>query len=236
MTRKTALLGAGILTGIMAVAYLMVTTSAAARASSLAMPVATGQPSAVALPEVNATTTDEFAAALAAREAVLQSQLAGRQAALTALDETYSVQFAALEERLATTNDGLEAAAQRLEDVQSQISGVQEEINTTDLTFQQEMNGIQNNLVYEDARVRQEIEVIYAQLQQAYGEIAAREAQVTQTNNAHDGGSEVAQQPPAGQTDGDHDDDHDDDHEGNHDGHDGDEQGDDHGGEGDHDD
>ena len=129
----------------------------------------------------------DFEAALAAREAALQDQLAQRQTAITTLDETYQNQFTALETRLEEANSQLAGASERVAALQKEAEGIQEEIVAADQAFQEEMAGLQNSLTYKDSQMRQEIEAIYAQLQQAYDQIAAQEALALASSG--DGGS-----------------------------------------------
>ena len=208
MPRKIALIGAGLLTGIIAAAVLTVSIFNEAGATDGAeIPI----PDAA---EVEGQQFSEFEAALAAREAALQDNLAQRQQALTDLDEVYQEQFDALEARLEKVNGQAAGATERVEALQTEAANIQDEIAAADAAFQEEITGLQNNLTYQDSQMRQEIEVVYGQLQQAYEQIAAQEAASMQasggggSSNAHDGEHHDDDDHHDG---GEHDDDHDDD-------------------------
>jgi chromosome segregation ATPase len=206
MSRKVALLGAGILTGIIMIVLFML--------SALNDVEANEEPEIqpVDLLETNTETEtdkqpfEEYEAALAEREAELQNQLSKRQEAVKDLDETYQTQFTVLEDQLEEINSQVSVASERVEALKIEGEKIQEEIIATDEAFQEEMTGLQNSLSYQDSQIRQEIESVNAQLQQTYDQIAAKEAAAMSNSGSSNSN---------GHHDGDHDDDddHDDDHE-----------------------
>jgi hypothetical protein len=210
MPRKTALIGAAMLTGVMALAFIILTVSAARHANAAPAVVPTAGPSPeVPIQATIVNTAAEFEAALATREAALLDQLALREAAVAELDASYSAQLAELEGRLAMTSDAVLDAAQRVEALQSKMEVVGAEIAAADEVFQGEMTALQAGLAGEDAQIRHEIESIYAQLQVAYDQIAAQQAaSVAQVDNG--GGSDTGSSPSQPVDDHDDDDDGDD--------------------------
>ena len=210
MSRKVALLGAGILTGIIMIVLFML--------SALNDVEANEEPEIqpVDLLETNTETEtdkqpfEEYEAALAEREAELQNQLSKRQEAVKDLDETYQTQFTVLEDQLEELNSQVSVASERVEALNIETEKIQEEIIAADEAFQEEMTGLQNSLSYQDSQLRQEIETVNAQLQQTYDQIAAKEAAAMSNNGSSNSN---------GHHDGDHDD-HDDDHHEDHDEHD----------------
>ncbi len=224
MSRKSALIGAGIFTAMIAGVFLILTFSNEVKANDgLESP----PPAAVVVENTTGAALGEFEAALAAREAALQVQVDQRQAVIATLDETYQDQFSALETQLEETNNQLTGATERVEALQKEAAGIQEGILAADQAFQEEMIGLQNGLTYEDSQMRLEIEAIYAQLQQAYDQIAAQEAQAQSRSGGGGGGSSSGSYEDGDHDDGehdDHDDDHDDDQDDDeHDNHDGEE-------------
>jgi hypothetical protein len=208
MSRIHALLGAFILTVVVAFSAVMISPFAMAQTGS-ELPPTTAPPTAAF---VAAQSSADYEAALASREATLQEQLASRQAALVALDETYRVQFAAFESDLEQMADQLSAAGERVVVFETQAERLGAEVAAADLAFQEEMTGLQNSLVYEDGQLRGQIESVYAQLEGAYAQIAAQETQV-----ASDGQGDSSSSVGASYDDHDDDDHDDDDHDDDHD-------------------
>ncbi len=204
MSRKIALIGAVMFTGLVAVLFLILSSSNEVQANE----VLEIQPTIAVVQVTSEQQSTEFEAALAAGEIALQEQLAQRQMAITTLDETYQTQFVALEERLEEINSQQASASERVVVLQKEVERIQEEIVTGDQTFQEEMTGLQNNLIYKDTQMRQEIEAVYAQLQQAYDQIAAQES-LAMDNSGEDGSSSGSHESDKGHDDNDHADDHD---------------------------
>lgn len=205
MPRKTALIGAAILTGVILLSLFILLFSRDARAEDL--PAAPPVNAVVESPAVASTT--EFEAELARREATLLDQLALREAAIAELDATFAAQLAALEDHLAVTNASLIEKSERVETLQADAQGKADEIAAADQAFQDELDRLQSGLAYEDAQIRAQIEAVYAQLQQAYDQLAAAQV-ATQPSGS---GDDISSPPPPAQS-GDYDDDHeDDDHE-----------------------
>ncbi len=212
MSRKTALIGAGVLTGMITGALLILSFFSEVQAND-----GPGAPAPVTV--VDNTTSQElseFEAALARRELALQDQLAQRQLAIETLDETYKEQFAALDDRLAEANSQLVDASERVEALQTEAAGIQGEIEAADQTFQEEMTGLQNGLVYQDSQIRAELEMVYAQLQQAYEQIAAQEALAMSSGGGGGGSSSDSHDDDSDHDDHDDDDHDDDDHDEDH--------------------
>lgn len=212
MERRTALIGAALLTGVMALALLIMGATAGARAAE---PLAGAAAPAAIAAQSTTTPASEYEAALAAREAALLEQVALRRTAIADLDAGYAAQFDALEKRLAATNDALLDASGRIDAVGARADGVRNEIAATDQAFQTEMAGLQAGLTNQDAQIRLEIESIYAQLQQAYDQLAAQQASAAQASNGGGGGGGGSSSAPVVQPGDDHNgDDHNgDDHE-----------------------
>jgi hypothetical protein len=213
MSRKIALIGAGMFTGLVAALFLILSSSNEVQANGvLEIP-----PTIAAVQDTSEQQSSEFEAALATREIALQEQLAQRQMAITTLDETYQTQFVVLEERLEETNSQQAEALERVEALRKEVERIQEEIATGDQAFQEEMTGLQNNLIYKDTQMRQEIEAVYGQLQQAYDQIAAQES-LAMDNSGEDGSSSGSHDNNKGHDDSDHAGEHDDDHSDHNDG------------------
>jgi hypothetical protein len=204
MSRKFALIGAALFTAIVAAVLLTFSFFGEARANAQPSIPAT----APVVDDVSDQQVSEFEAALAAREAALREQITQRQDAITSLDETYENQFAALKKQLQETNSQLSLASEQVETLREDAEHIQAEITAADEVFEEEMIGLQNGLTYKDAQLRQEIETVYAQLQAAYDQIAAQEAQAAGSGGDHDGDHDHDDHD-----DDDHDDHDDDDHE-----------------------
>ena len=131
-----------------------------------------------------------------------------RQAAIKDIDASYKTQLDALSQRLEETNQALLNASERIGSLQKEGEQIQTEIMAADQNFQVEMNGLQAKLTNEDAQIRQQLEPIYTQLQLAYDQIAAQQANATQVIS--DGNSQTN---PASHQDDDHSDHDDDDHD-----------------------
>jgi hypothetical protein len=205
MSRKVALLGAGILTGTIMIALFMLSAlnNVQANEEPVIQPVDLTETEQEA--ETDKQPFEEYEAVLAEREAQLQDQLSKRQEVVKNLDETYQTQFTILEDQLEEINSQLSVASERVEALKIEGEKIQEEIIATDEAFQEEMTGLQNSLSYRDSQIRQEIESVNAQLQQTYEQIAAQEAAAMSNGGSSDSNG--------GHHDNDHDDDHDDDHE-----------------------
>ncbi len=217
MERKTALIGAAIMTGVIALAFLILGASADGRTNTTTIT----QPAADIAESLVAPVVAESDATFAAREAALLEQVELRQTAILDLDASYKAQLDALGQRLEETNQSLLDASEKIGSLQKEGERIQTEIMAADQSFQVEMNGLQVKLANEDAQIRQQLEPIYAQLQLAYDQIAAQQASTAQAG----GGGNNQPNPPANQGDDqgddDHDDDdHDDDGEDGHDDHD----------------
>lgn len=217
MERKTALTGAAVMTGIIALAFLILGASADGRPKTNMTP----PPVEPVADSLIVPVMAESDAAFAAREAALLDQIDLRKAAINDVDATYKAQLDALAQRLEETNQSLLDAAENIGSLQKENEQIQTEIMAADQAFQVEMNGLQAKLTSEDAQIRRQLEPIYAQLQLAYDQIAAQQASAAQ---AVSGGNSQTN-PPSGQDDhhgddhhdGDHDDDHGDDGHDEHD-------------------
>lgn len=207
MERKTALIGAAVMTGVIALAFLILGASADGRTNTNTMT----QPAADVAAGLVVPVMAEPDAAFAAREAGMLDQIDLRQAAINELDASYKTQLDALAQRLEETNQSLLDASERIGSLQKEGERIQTEIMAADQAFQVEMNGLQAKLTNEDAQIRQQLEPIYAQLQLAYGQIAAQQANAAQAFS--DGNSQTNPPPPQNDEHGDHDDDDHDDHD-----------------------
>ncbi len=201
MERKTALIGAAVMTGVITLAFLILGASADGRTNTNTVT----QPTADVSEALVAPMTAE-SEAFAAREAAMLDQIELRQAAINDLDASYKAQLDALAQRLADTNRALLDASEKNASLQKEGERIQTEIMAADQTFQVEMNGLQAKLTNEDAQIRQQLEPIYTQLQLAYDQIAAQQANAAQV--VSDGNSQT--NPPPHQDD--HSDHHDNDH------------------------
>ena len=209
MERKTALIGAAVMTGVIALAFLILGASADGRSNANTMT----PPAAEVAEDLVVPVMAESDAAFAAREAALLDQIDLRQAAITDVDATYKAQLDALVQRLEETNRSLLDASEKNGTLQKEGERIQTEIMAADQAFQLEMNGLQAKLTDEDAQIRQQLEPIYAQLQLAYDQIAAQQASLAQA--VGDGNSQP--NPPPYQDDDHGDEDHDDDDHDDHD-------------------
>ncbi len=201
MERKTALIGAAVMMGVIILAFLILGASADGRTNTNTVT----QPTADVSEALVAPMMDE-SDAFAAREAAMLDQIELRQAAINDLDASYKAQLDALAQRLAETNRALLDASEKNASLQKEGERIQTEIMAADQTFQVEMNGLQAKLTNEDAQIRQQLEPIYTQLQLAYDQIAAQQANAAQV--VSDGNSQT-NPPPHQDDDSDH---HDDDH------------------------
>ena len=206
MERKTALIGAAVMTGVITLAFLILGASAGARTNTNTVTQATADVSEGLVVPMMAE-SDAFAA----REAAMLDQIDLRQAAVNELDASYKTQLDALAQRLEETNQSLLDASERIGSLQKEGERIQTEIMSADQAFQVEMSGLQAKLTNEDAQIRQQLEPIYAQLQLAYGQIAAQQASAAQAFS--DGNSQTNPPPPQNDEHGDHDDDDHDDHD-----------------------
>ncbi len=207
MERRTALTGAAVMTGIITLAFLILGAAADGRTNTHTMP----QPAAGVSEDLVVPMTADTDA-FAAREAAMLDQIALRQAAINDLDASYKVQLDALTQRLEETNRALLDASGRMDSLQKEGERIQTEIMAADQAFQLEMNGLQVKLTNEDAQIRRQLEPIYAQLQVAYDQIAAQQANAAQV--VSDGNSQTNPPPHQDDDHSDHDDEHhdDDDH------------------------
>jgi chromosome segregation ATPase len=201
MSRRIALLGAGILTGTVMIALFMLPFFNDAQANEMPV-IPTGAPRETGPTEEQ---LNDYEDELAAHEADLQNQLSQRKEAIKVLDDNYEVQFTILEDQLDDINTQLSAASERVTVLKTETDKIQGEITAADDAFQEEMLGLQNSLSYQDSQIRQEIESVNAQLQQTYDQIAAKEASAMSGSGSSDSNG--------GNHDSDHhdDDDHDDD-------------------------
>ena len=204
MERKTALIGAAVMTGVIALAFLILGASAYGRTNTNTVT----QPAADVAAGLVVPMMAEPDAAFAAREAAMLDQIDLRQAAIKDIDASYKTQLDALSQRLEETNQALLNASERIGSLQKEGEQIQTEIMAADQNFQVEMNGLQAKLTNEDAQIRQQLEPIYTQLQLAYDQIAAQQANATQVIS--DGNSQTN---PASHQDDDHSDHDDDDHD-----------------------
>lgn len=203
MERKTALTGATVMMGIIALAFLILSASADGRPKTDMMT----QPVEHVAEDLIVPVMAESDAAFAAREVALLDQIDLRKAAINDVDATYKAQLDALAQRLEETNQSLLDVAENIGSLQKENEQIQAEIMAADQAFQVEMNGLQVKLTNEDAQIRRQLEPIYAQLQLAYDQIAAQQVSTAQV--VSDGNSQT--NPPSDQDDH-HGDDHDDGH------------------------
>ena len=153
MERKTALIGSAILTGVIALAFLILGASAEGRTTTNTM-----TPTPPAAPVAAASTAPMVAEsdpAFAAREAALLAQIELRQKAIHDLDASYKAQLDALAKRLEDTNQALLDASDNVASLQEEGKRIQTEILAADQAFQAEMSGLQAQLTSEDAQIRQ---------------------------------------------------------------------------------
>jgi chromosome segregation ATPase len=215
MARKTALIVAGTLTIVILVALVMLSISSDVRANQ--EPVQ--PPTELVRTEIDEQQKNDFEAALVEREAELQNQLVQRQEMIKAMDERYESQFAIPEEKLIEINSQLTNASNRVEALKDEYEQIQGEITAADKAFQEEMTELQNSMSHQDSQIRQEIELVYAQLQQAYEQIAIQEASAMSGGASSDShnGSSTNDHDDDDHDDHDDDDDHDDHHNDDHD-------------------
>jgi hypothetical protein len=170
MQRKHAFLLAGFLTAAITTAVLSMTG------------FAFDDPSAslqVAAADAGGTGV-ELQDAGNAREAALQLQLAQSKQALLELDARAQPQVAGLQAQLAEMEGYAVSRTLALEALEAQTAQAQSLANQDAAAFQQELATLQAT----ESQLRQQLDGTIAQLQAAYGEVAARQAVAGVAGNA----------------------------------------------------
>ena len=139
MERKTALIGAAVMTGVIALAFLILGASADGRTNTNTVT----QPAADVAAGLVVPMMAEPDAAFAAREAAMLDQIDLRQAAINELDASYKTQLDALAQRLEETNQSLLDASVRNGSLQKEGQRIQTEIMAVWQAFQVAMSGLQ---------------------------------------------------------------------------------------------
>ncbi len=173
MNRKSGLLLAGIFTALVTTGILTVGgfVNQAFGANNSESVVAAAAAAPVADIAVAADTAETMTAAFAEREQLLQAELEKGQTAIRALDSSAEAKLKALDEQLAAMETDAQTRMANIQAVQGQIGEFQGLVQQDNLSFQQELAGLQAT----DAQLRQQLDATLAELQTAYDEIAARQ-------------------------------------------------------------
>lgn len=212
MKRTFALLIAGSLTMIVAVALVTATLSSLthpAEASNQA--TSSGLPESTAViiqaPPQNQIDAERFEIALQERDSAWQTQIAQRQTSLAELDRTATDQINQLQAQLLDLQARIEQTSANLPELQANAAALQQAIQRDDGIYQAELA----RLAETEAQLRQQLEAATAQLSAAYQELAQR--QTAAAAAAGGGGNNGDHHDDDDHYGGHDDDDDDDDHE-----------------------
>jgi septal ring factor EnvC (AmiA/AmiB activator) len=168
MERKKSLMLAGFLTAALTTGVVSFGSFVAGAANP---PVAAAAQQVDAAPQAATALADDVEVALAEREAVLAGQLEQSKQALANLDQQAQAQIAELQRQVDAADASAQARAGGIERLQQDAAALQQAIEQDGLVFQQELAAHQAA----DAQLADQLNVATAQLQAAYGEIAARQ-------------------------------------------------------------
>jgi hypothetical protein len=182
MKRYTALVITGSLTSLIAIIVIMLAlvifvkpTLASGATDNQPTPQATVQP----LPPQNPAQSNEVA---------LQAQIAQQQQAIADLDRAAQAQLNQLQAQLTDLHHQINQTASGIQAMQTHATELQQAMQTDNSTYEKELNKLQAAMAQNTQQLKQQIETTYAQLQTAYNEIAAQQAQAQANAAASSGG------------------------------------------------
>ncbi len=123
-----------------------------------------------------------------AREAALQAQIAQQQQAIADLDRTAQAQLNQLQAQMTDLRNQINQTTASIQAIQTHAAELQQAMQADNATYQKQLNKLQSGLANSEQQLKQQIETTYAQLQSAYNEIAAQQAQAQASAAASSGG------------------------------------------------
>jgi hypothetical protein len=179
------------LTFLVIVGLMAVATATAGNPQPTA-PVEEAEPPAAELPLQSpaAQTADaaarlaEFEISLDARDRAYQAQIAAAEKSLQDRETAYQAQLQSLvQDKLVAQQKALTQEQSNLGIAQANAAKLQKALAAADAAFQSEMQAKTDQLSTDETQMQDQIKQVYADLQAAYDEIAARQA-----NSGGDGG------------------------------------------------
>jgi hypothetical protein len=147
-------------------------------------PAAVVQPPA-AQPSEAAVVLNEYEIRLGARDRVYRAQIAAAEKSLQERETAYQAQLESLlQDKLVAQQKALTQEQSNLGIAQASAAKLQKAIPAADAAFQSEMQAKTDQLSADETQMQDQIKQVYADLQAAYDEIAARQA------NSGGGGSD----------------------------------------------
>jgi predicted phage tail protein len=126
----------------------------------------------------------EFEISLDARDRAYQAQIAAAEKSLQDRETAYQAQLQSLmQDKLAAQQKALTQEQSNLGIAQANAAKLQKALAAADAAFQSEMQAKTDQLSTDETQMQDQIKQVYADLQAAYDEIAARQA-----NSGGDGG------------------------------------------------
>lgn len=218
MKQKYSLIVSGILTvlviaTIMGVSFLsQVLAQGSAPSSTQSVPSVPPTATTEAAQSYN-DAVETYRQQAAETEQQYQSQINSLRDILQSLDTDYGTQLQSLQEKLAEANATLTALDEQAATTTASITEAKQAIQSADESYQTNLDAMVADAQQQEMAMRAEVETMYAQLQSAYDEIAARQAaSAANASNSNSGGSRSSDSHHD-----DHDDHHDDDHGDEHD-------------------
>ncbi len=139
-------------------------------------PTAEVQPTA-AKPADAAVQLAEYEISLDARDRAYQAQIAAAEKSLQERETTYQAQLQSLlQDKLVAQQKVLTQEQASLGIAQANAAKLQKSVAAADAAFQSEMQAKTDQLTADETQMQDQIKQVYADLQAAYNEIAARQA------------------------------------------------------------
>ncbi len=139
-------------------------------------PAAEVQP-LVAQPPQAAVELNEYVIRLGARDRVYQAQIAAAEKSLQERETAYQTQLQSLlQDKLIAQQKALTQEQSSLGNAQANAAKQQKAIASADAAFQSEMQAKTDQLSADETQMQDQIKQVYADLQAAYNELAARQA------------------------------------------------------------
>jgi hypothetical protein len=118
----------------------------------------------------------EFEISLDARDRAYQAQIAAAEQSLKEREAAYQAQLQPLQEKLAAQGKALAQEQAKLETAKANAAKLQKAVAAADVAFQSEMQTKTGQLSADETQRQDQIKQVYADLQAAYDELAARQA------------------------------------------------------------
>lgn len=182
MKRHTVVIITGVLTSFIAVIVIMLALALFVKPTQ-----ANGETGQEPTPQLMVQPVQPLNPAQA-NEAAWQVQIAQQQQAVADLDRTAQAQLNQLQAQLTEARSQIDQTTANIQAIQTHAAELQQAMQTDDATYQQQLNKLQAEMAQNAEQLKQQIETTYAQLQTAYNEIAAQQAQAQANAAASSGG------------------------------------------------